>query len=120
VDLDKEEASTALRYQYIVPSTYLCFLIAFGFTCDFCAAMGLRGQKVILFWCLMPKGEKLRPKQLYFCFRRNYGQSHCEYCERNGHLANFCFRRKRDERRVSKMSRGNMNHPSHGVRYPSV
>jgi hypothetical protein len=26
--------------------------------------MGLRGQIVLLFWCLLPKGEKLRPKQL--------------------------------------------------------
>jgi hypothetical protein len=26
--------------------------------------MGLKGQIVLLFWCLMPKGEKLRPKQL--------------------------------------------------------
>jgi hypothetical protein len=26
--------------------------------------MGLQGQKVILFWCLMPKGEKLSPKQM--------------------------------------------------------
>jgi hypothetical protein len=25
--------------------------------------MGLKGQKMIPFWCLMPKGEKLRPKQ---------------------------------------------------------
>jgi hypothetical protein len=24
----------------------------------------LKGQLVLLFWCLMPKGEKLRPKQL--------------------------------------------------------
>jgi hypothetical protein len=64
VDLDKEVASTAFRYQYLVPSPYLCFLIAFGFTCDFCEAMGLKGQIVFLFWCLMPKGEKLRPKQL--------------------------------------------------------
>jgi hypothetical protein len=30
----------------------------------FCEAMGLKGQIVLLFWCLMPKGEKLRPKQL--------------------------------------------------------
>ena len=35
--------------------------------------------------------------------------------EREGHLATFCFRRKRDERQVSKSSRKNMNHPSHGV-----
>jgi hypothetical protein len=26
--------------------------------------MGLKGQIVLLFWCLMPKEEKLRPKQL--------------------------------------------------------
>jgi hypothetical protein len=26
--------------------------------------MGLKGQKLIPFWCLMPKGEKIRPKQL--------------------------------------------------------
>jgi hypothetical protein len=26
--------------------------------------MGLRGPKMILFWCLMPNGEKLRPKQM--------------------------------------------------------
>jgi hypothetical protein len=26
--------------------------------------MGLEGQIVLPFWCLMPKGEKLRPKQL--------------------------------------------------------
>lgn len=24
---------------------------------------------------------------------------HCEYCERDGHLIEYCFRRKRDERR---------------------
>jgi hypothetical protein len=23
---------------------------------------------------------------------------HCEHCERDGHLAEFCFRRKREER----------------------
>jgi hypothetical protein len=40
---------------------------------------------------------------------------HCEYCERDGHLASFCFGRKRDERRVSESSRKDMNRPSHGV-----
>jgi hypothetical protein len=40
---------------------------------------------------------------------------HCDYCERDGHLADFCFRRKKDERWVSESSRKNMNHPSHGV-----
>jgi hypothetical protein len=37
---------------------------------------------------------------------------HCEYCERDGHLADFCSRRKRDEWRVSESSRKNMNNPS--------
>ena len=40
---------------------------------------------------------------------------HCEYCERDGHLASFYFRRKRDEWRVSESSRKDMNRPSHGV-----
>jgi hypothetical protein len=26
--------------------------------------MGLKGQKGLPFWCLKPKGEKLRPKQM--------------------------------------------------------
>jgi hypothetical protein len=30
----------------------------------FCEAMGLKGPRMISFWCLMPKGEKLRPKQM--------------------------------------------------------
>jgi hypothetical protein len=30
VDLDSEEASTTFWYQYLVPSAYMCFLIAFG------------------------------------------------------------------------------------------
>jgi hypothetical protein len=43
-----------------------------SFLCSYCLllsidnfgeAMGLKG-KMILFWCLMPKGEKLRPKQM--------------------------------------------------------
>jgi hypothetical protein len=40
---------------------------------------------------------------------------HCEYCERDGHLADFCFRRKRDEWWLFDSSSKNMNHPSHGV-----
>jgi hypothetical protein len=36
----------------------LLFIDIFG------EAMGLKGPKMILFWCLMPKGEKLRPKQM--------------------------------------------------------
>jgi hypothetical protein len=36
----------------------LLFIDIFG------EAMGLKGPKMIPFWCLMPKGEKLRPKQM--------------------------------------------------------
>jgi hypothetical protein len=49
---------------YLVPSPSLCLCIAFCFICDLCKAMGLKGLIVLPFWCLMPKGEKLRPKQL--------------------------------------------------------
>jgi hypothetical protein len=31
---------------------------------NFGETMGLKGPRMISFWCLMPKGEKLRPKQM--------------------------------------------------------
>jgi hypothetical protein len=37
--------------------TICVFLIALGFTCNFCEAMGLKGQIVLLFLCLMPRGR---------------------------------------------------------------
>jgi hypothetical protein len=40
---------------------------------------------------------------------------HCDYCHRNGHLVEFCFRRKRDERREYKLNNRNMYRPPHGV-----
>jgi hypothetical protein len=30
---------------------------------------------------------------------------HCEHCGRNGHLAEFCFRRKREKRLVRELSK---------------
>jgi hypothetical protein len=45
---------------------------------------------------------------------------HCDYCEREGHLAAFCFRRKRDEWRGPELSRGNMNRLSHGIHDPPI
>jgi hypothetical protein len=45
---------------------------------------------------------------------------HCDYCHRDGHLAEFCFRRKRDERREYKLNNRNMCHPPHGVHVPPV
>jgi hypothetical protein len=44
-------------------------------------------------------------------------QKHLDYKihKRDGHLAYFCFMRKRDERWVSESCRKNSNRPSHGV-----
>jgi hypothetical protein len=40
------------------------FSLPFALIWHFGEAMGLKGQKGLLFWCLMPKGEKLRSKQI--------------------------------------------------------
>ena len=45
---------------------------------------------------------------------------HCEYCHRDGHLVEFCFRRKRDERREYELNNRNMYRPPHGVHVPPV
>jgi len=45
---------------------------------------------------------------------------HCEYCERDGHLIEYCFRRKRDERREFELNNRDMFHPSYGVHVPPV
>jgi hypothetical protein len=48
---------------YLTPSSSpysYCLLFLFE---DFGEAMGFIGPKMIPFWCLMPKGEKLSPKQ---------------------------------------------------------
>jgi hypothetical protein len=45
---------------------------------------------------------------------------HCDYCHRDGHLAEFCFRRKRDERREYELNNQNMYRPPHGVHVPHV
>jgi hypothetical protein len=62
VDLDKEEASTAFRYQYLVPSPYLRFLIALGFTCDFCEAIGLKWPNSSSVLVLNAKGGEIKAK----------------------------------------------------------
>jgi hypothetical protein len=62
--LDKERTSTAFRYKCIMSQVRTSVLIAFALIRHFGEAMGLKGQKGLLFWCLMPKGEKLRPKQM--------------------------------------------------------
>jgi hypothetical protein len=40
---------------------------------------------------------------------------HCTYCQREGHLVGFCFRRRRDERREWDWSTRDMYRPSIGV-----
>ena len=58
------KTSTALRWEGNLFQVHLHALIAFLFLIeDFGEAMGFKGPKMIPFWCLMPKGEKIRPKQ---------------------------------------------------------
>jgi hypothetical protein len=65
VNLDKERASTTFQYQCIVSQVPICVFSLPLILFDICVRqMGLKGQIVLLFWCLMPKGEKLRSKQL--------------------------------------------------------
>jgi hypothetical protein len=64
MNLDKERASTAFWYQCILSQVHTYVFIAFCSYFTFWWGNGVRGPKVLLFWCLMPKGEKLRPKQM--------------------------------------------------------
>jgi len=45
---------------------------------------------------------------------------HCEYCHREGHLVEFCFRRKRDERRELEWNNQDRYHSSVGFEEPSL
>ena len=38
---------------------------------------------------------------------------HCEYCHRDGHLVEFCFKRKRDEQQEYDLNKRNMYRPPH-------
>jgi hypothetical protein len=40
---------------------------------------------------------------------------HCEYCGRDGHKGEFCFKRKREERVAKEWANKDMYNPSHGV-----
>jgi hypothetical protein len=42
----------------------LMLLLPFALNWHFWWGNGVKGQKMMSFWCLMPKGEKLRPKQM--------------------------------------------------------
>jgi hypothetical protein len=45
---------------------------------------------------------------------------HCEHCGRDGHLAKFCFRRKREERLARELANKDRYHPSHFVPEPRL
>jgi hypothetical protein len=45
---------------------------------------------------------------------------HCDYCHRDGHLAEFYFRRKRVERREYELNNRNMYRPPHGIHVPPI
>jgi hypothetical protein len=49
---------------YSPPSSYLCSHCLFALNWHFWWGNGVKGPRMILFWCLMPKGQKLRPKQM--------------------------------------------------------
>jgi hypothetical protein len=51
-------------FAYSPPSSYLCSHCHFALNWHFWWGIGVKGPRMILFWCLMPKGEKLRPKQM--------------------------------------------------------
>jgi hypothetical protein len=59
-----------------------------------------------------PKGNpKPKPKPISF---------HCDHCGRDGHLAEFCFRRRREERFAREMANKDRYCPSRGVPKPCV
>jgi hypothetical protein len=59
------KTSTALRWEGNLLQVHLHTLFAFLLLFkDFGEAMGLNGPTMIPFWCLMPKGEKIRLKQM--------------------------------------------------------
>jgi hypothetical protein len=45
---------------------------------------------------------------------------HCEHCGRDGHLAEFCFRRKREERLAIQLDNKDRYRPSRGVPEPRL
>jgi hypothetical protein len=73
---------------YLIPSSFLCSYCLLLLIDNFWWGNGVKGQKMIQFWCLMPKGEKLRPKQRDQLPLENFENSRvriliwpkCSYC----------------------------------------
>jgi hypothetical protein len=66
-----------------------------------------------------PSGEKpseqLQPKP-----KPKLMKFHCDYCWRDGHKREFCFKRKREERMVKEWANKDKYHPPNGVLEPCV
>jgi hypothetical protein len=60
--------------------------------------------------CEQPQ-PKPKPKLVRF---------HCVYCGRDGHKDEFCFKRKREEKKAKEWANKNKYHPSSGVLEPRV
>jgi hypothetical protein len=45
---------------------------------------------------------------------------HCDYCRRDGHKGEFCFKRRCEERMAKEWANKDKYHPSNGVLEPRV
>jgi hypothetical protein len=66
-----------------------------------------------------PSEEKLEPKENPKP-KPKPKPFHCEHCERDGHLAEFYFKRKREERLARELANKDRYHPSCGVPEPRL
>jgi hypothetical protein len=66
-----------------------------------------------------PSEEKLEPKENPRP-KPKPKPFHCEHCGRDGHLAEFCIRRKRAERLARKLANNDRYRPSRGVPEPGL
>jgi hypothetical protein len=58
-------------------------------------------------------GLQIKPKPKLVRFR-------CDYCGKEGHKDEFCFKRKREERMAKEWANKDMYNPSHGVPKPRM
>jgi hypothetical protein len=54
---------------------------------------------------------KPKPKPIYF---------HSEFCGKDGHKKEFCYKRKREVRMAKELGNKDRYHPSHGVPEPRI
>jgi hypothetical protein len=66
-----------------------------------------------------PSEEKLKPKENPKP-KPKPKPFHCEHCWRDGHLAEFCFRRKHEERLARELANKDRYRPSRGVPEPRL